>query len=382
MKKVVILGSTGSIGTQTIEIINKNPERFKVAGLSAGSNWKLLARQTWMLRPRAVALEDESRLLDFKKAVRGLKVEVLSGKDGLLSLVDQSGADIFMVAIVGIAGLVPTIKAIKKKVRIALANKETMVVAGNLVMKLIKENQAEIIPVDSEHSAIFQCLRAQESKYLSKIILTSSGGPFKNYPKKKLASLTAKDALKHPTWKMGKKITIDSATLMNKGFEVIEAKWLFGVNLDKIKVVVHPQSVIHSLVEFKDGSVLAQLALPDMRLPISYALFYPQRAELNFSKLSLEKSSPLTFMKPDIKLFPCLGIAYEAARLGGSSPVVLNAANEAAVELFLKNKIGFLDIPGIIKKELKAHRFIKSPGLEEILSLDRKVRQRINGAHN
>lgn len=377
-----MLGSTGSIGTQALEVVKKFSQKFKIRGLSAKSNWKLLAEQAKFFKPQAVAIEDGLRSDALRSALDGLGIKIFTGKKAVLDLIDEVEADLVLIALVGISGLEPTLKAIRKKARIALANKESLVVAGKLVTSLADKAGVEIIPVDSEHSAIFQCLKKQDIKYIENIILTSSGGPFKNYSRWKMYRVRVKDALRHPTWKMGKKITVDSATLMNKGFEVIEAKWLFGVDLEKIKVIIHPQSIIHSFVEFKDGSVLAQMASPDMRLPISYALSYPERLGLEFSKLNLLKSEPLSFKKPDLKLFPCLRLAYDAAGRGGSAPVVLNAANEAAVELFLKSKIKFLDIPKIIERAIEEHKFIKDPDLGLILELDKEIKRRIYGEHN
>lgn len=348
MKRIVILGSTGSIGTQTLDVVRQFPGEFQVVGLSTLKNEELLKNQA----------------AEFK--VKNLLV----GQEGLEKLAILPEAETVVVAVVGAAGLKPTLAAIEAGKNIALATKEVMVLAGDLVMREVKKHGVSLVPIDSEHSAIFQALRAGEKEEIEKIILTCSGGPFKGKKKKALEKVTPEEALGHPTWKMGPKITIDSATLMNKGFEVIEARWLFAVPAEKIEVVIHPQSIFHSGILFQDGSIIGQMGLPDMRLPIQYALFHPRRLKNNLPRLNWEKVGTLTFFPPDIKTFPCLSYAYEALKIGGTMPVVLNAADEVAVELFLKRKIKFLDIPKIIKKTMEKHRVVKNPELEEILAAD------------
>jgi len=349
MKRIAILGSTGSIGKNAIEVILNFPNRFKVTYLAVNKNIKLLLEQVKLLKPKGVVIFDKEKAEEFSNFVNG-EVEVLSGEEGLLEVVSRDDVDIVLNSLVGFSGLKPTIKAIESKKRIALANKETLVVAGEIITKLLRENNVELIPVDSEHNAIFQCLVGEKISDINRIILTASGGPFLYKNKAELENVTVEEALKHPNWKMGSKITIDSATLMNKGLEVIEAHWIFGLPVDRIKVVIHPQSVIHSMVEFIDGSIKAQLGVPDMKIPIQYALTYPERKHANYGQVDFVKLGQMTFLEPDLDKFECLKIAYEVAKLGGTYPTVLNAANEVAVEAFLNRKIKFTMIPEVIKK--------------------------------
>lgn len=374
MKWITILGSTGSIGTQTLAVINEHAERFRVRALAAGRNVSLLIRQARCFKPQKVAIADESKYAELKTALAGLPVEVLAGNDAVCHLATEAKADLVLNALVGFAGLKPTLSALKAGKNIALANKETLVAGGHLVMPLAHKTGKAVIPVDSEHSAIFQCLHGQEISAVENIILTASGGPFYGYTQEQLRIVTVKDALQHPNWKMGKKITIDSASMMNKGLEVIEAHWLFGLAYDKIKVVIHRQSIIHSMVTFRDGAVLAQLGAPDMRVPIQYALTYPQRLELNVPRLNWEKIKELNFAAPDEENFPCLRLAYEAGKTGGTMPAVLNAANEEAVNLFLQGKICFLDIPRIIEAVMNKHKVVNAPDYETLLATDEEAR--------
>ncbi|CUT00599.1 1-deoxy-D-xylulose-5-phosphate reductoisomerase [Candidatus Chrysopegis kryptomonas] len=374
MKKIAILGSTGSIGRNAIEVILNFPDRFKVTYLAVNKNIELLLEQVRILKPRGVAIFDRKKAEEFSKLVNGT-VEVLAGEEGLVEIVSRDDVDIVLNSLVGFSGLKPTVKAIENKKRIALANKETLVVAGEIITKLLKENDVELIPVDSEHNAIFQCLVGENVSSINKIILTASGGPFLNKDKSELENVTIEEALKHPNWKMGKKITIDSATLMNKGLEVIEAHWLFGLPVEKIKVVIHPQSIIHSMVEFVDGSIKAQLGVPDMKIPIQYALTYPERTPANYGQVDFVKLGKITFLEPDFEKFECLKIAYEVAKLGGTYPTVLNAANEVAVELFLNRKIKFTQIPEIIKRAIDSHRPKFNPDLDDIFKVDFETRE-------
>lgn len=373
-KKIVILGSTGSIGRQTLEIVRAFPEKFEILGLASGSNYRLLAEQIAEFSPSFAVMRDRSALQQLEPLVAEKPVSLSWGEAANCALAELPDADLVLVALVGISGLLPTLKAVKAGKTVALANKETLVCGGDLVMKALNRPN-QLLPVDSEHSAIFQCLQGEEAQALETVYLTSSGGPFRAFTADQLKIVTAKDALAHPTWNMGPKVTIDSAGLMNKGFEVIEAYHLFNCPLEKIQVVVHPQSVIHSMVEMQDGSVLAQLAPPDMRHPIQYALDFPHREKKIWSRLDLFKLKELTFEEPRFKDFPCLELAYAAQREGGSAPVVLNAADEIAVEAFLQDKIRFLDIPRLIEKTLNAHPRVKAPGLEEILELDSRARE-------
>ncbi len=367
-KKVVVLGSTGSVGINTLRVIESLGDRFQVIGLTARKNINLLEKQTRKFHPKIVALADKKSARELRGRFKSMMI--MSGQEGVIEVARLKEADLVVSAIVGASGLIPTLEAIKARKGIALANKETLVIAGEIIMAEAHKRGVEILPVDSEHSAIFQCLKREEKKKVSHIILTASGGPFLKFSFSRLKSVTPKEALKHPTWEMGKKVTIDSATLMNKGLEVIEAHYLFGIDIDRIAVVIHPQAIVHSLVEFVDGSILAHLGTPDMRLPIQYALTYPERLPTSLKRLDLTKIKELTFQKPDTKKFPCLKLAYEAARIGGTAPAVLSASNEIAVSLFLKKKIGFMEIPQMIKKVLNKHKPIKSPTLNEILKAD------------
>jgi len=371
LKKISILGSTGSIGKQTIDIVCKQND-IQILGLTANTNIDLLEKQIELVKPQVVAVMDEQKASILKKRIRG-KVEVLSGMDGLIRVATLEKVDIVVTAVVGMIGIRPTVEAIKASKDIALANKETLVTAGQIIMDLIKEYKVNIFPVDSEHSAIFQSLKGENKKEVSKILLTASGGPFRGKNIEQLKDITKAQALNHPNWSMGPKITIDSATLMNKGLEVIEAKWLFDVAPDQIQVVVHPQSIIHSMVEYNDGSVIAQLGVPDMRIPIQYALNYPRRVENNIKKLDLFKVASLTFEEPDIKTFRCLELAYRALEEGGSILSVLNAANELAVKKFLEDKVRFLEIPEIIEYAMDKHCNIKNPSLTNIFEAEKET---------
>jgi 1-deoxy-D-xylulose-5-phosphate reductoisomerase len=374
-KNISILGSTGSIGIQSLDVARNL--KIKVSGLSANSNVDLLEKQAREFMPRIAAINDDSLRSELKSRLKGLPIEVLSGLEGLKAVAAMDEIDTVITSIVGIAGLIPTLQAIKKGKDIALANKETLVTAGSIIMSEAKKHKVNIFPVDSEHSAIFQCLMGNNLNRVSKLILTASGGPFRGRSCEELMEVSLKDALKHPNWIMGSKITIDSASLMNKGLEVIEAKWLFDISIDKIEVLIHPQSVIHSMVEYYDGSVMAQLGSPDMRIPIQFALTYPDRSNNEFSKLDLLKTRSLTFEEPDLDAFPCLGLAFNALNTGGTMPTVLNAANEVAVGLFLEEKIRFIDIPVIIEKAMEKHQKNNNPSLEDIIEVDKDTRDMI-----
>lgn len=369
MKKIAILGSTGSIGTQTLEIVREQKD-ICVRALAAGNNIDLLEQQIREFHPVLASVQSEEKAADLRQRLRDMDIKIVSGMDGLIEVATEPQAEILVTAVVGMLGLRPTVEAIKAKKTIALANKETLVTAGHLIMPLAKECGVPILPVDSEHSAIFQSLNGERQNRIAKILLTASGGPFRGKKREELEQVTLEDALKHPNWSMGRKITVDSATLVNKGLEVMEAKWLFGVELEQIQVVVHPQSVIHSMVEYEDGAVIAQLGTPDMRLPIQYALFYPERKPLQSEALDLFKLHTMTFEEPDLGTFRGLALAYEAARRGGSMPTALNAANEKAVAMFLDRKIRFLDIPEIISECMAAHQWIDHPSLEDILETE------------
>lgn len=369
MKKIAILGSTGSIGTQTLEIVRANKD-LEVTALAAGSNIVLLEAQIREFHPSLAAVWEEDKAAELRVRVADLDVKVVSGMDGLLETATQSASDILVTAIVGMIGIRPTIAAMRAGKDIALANKETLVTAGHIIMPLAKECNVKILPVDSEHSAIFQCLHGENKEQLSKILLTASGGPFRGKKKEELKNVQVEDALKHPNWSMGKKITIDSATLVNKGLEMMEARWLFGVEPKDIQIVVQPKSIIHSMVEFVDGAVIAQLGTPDMKLPIQYALYYPDRRMLKGDRLDFWKMKEITFEEPDMENFPGLRLAFDAAAAGGSLPTVYNAANERAVALFLQRKIGFLDIPKMIEICMSSHKVIESPSVEEILQTE------------
>ncbi|MDY5775909.1 MAG: 1-deoxy-D-xylulose-5-phosphate reductoisomerase [Lachnospiraceae bacterium] len=366
MKKIAILGSTGSIGTQTLDIVREQGD-IKVTALAAGSNIGLLEKQIREFQPKLAAVWDEKHAQELRTRIRDLDVDVYSGMEGLIAVSTEEEAEILVTAIVGMLGLRPTVAAIKAGKNIALANKETLVTAGHLIMPLAKECDVSILPVDSEHSAIFQSLNGEEGNRIAKILLTASGGPFRGKKRQELMNMQVEDALKHPNWSMGRKITIDSATLVNKGLEVMEAKWLFDVEPEQIQVVVHPQSVIHSMVEYEDGAVIAQLGTPDMRLPIQYALYYPKRRPLSGKRLDFYELSNLTFEKPDTETFEGLSLAMEAMKQGGNMPTVFNAANERAVALFLDRKIGFLEITEIIAESMNQVKYREQPSLEEIL---------------
>lgn len=376
MKKITILGSTGSIGTQTLDVARKNKDKFEIVAISANSSVELLLEQILEFCPKYVAVYDEKSANRLKEMIPdNIDVEVLSGMKGLVKICELEEIDVVLTAVVGMIGLIPTMAAIRAKKNIALANKETLVTAGELVMREARKNDVEILPVDSEHSAIFQCLNGENKKEIEKIILTASGGPFRGKKKEELINVKKEQALKHPNWDMGRKISIDSSTLMNKGLEVIEAKWLFGVEAEDIEVVVHPQSIVHSMVSFRDSSVMAQLGCPDMRLPIQYALTYPDRLETNFERLDFMKASTLTFEEPDMETFPCLRLAFEALKMGGTYCAALNSANEVLVNEFLNDKIEFYDIPYYIERTLKEHKNRINPTLEDILEVDKETRE-------
>lgn len=367
MKNIVVLGSTGSIGTQTLEIVDAYPDKLQVVAFAAGSNVEKIEPQIRKYHPKKVVMFDEAAAKALKTKVADLDVTVLAGMSGLIEICTMEEADVVLTAVVGMIGITPTIEAIKAGKDIALANKETLVTAGHIIMPLAKKMGVSILPVDSEHSAIFQSLNGEPKNRLKKILLTASGGPFRGMSKEQLADKTVKDALKHPNWSMGPKITIDSATMVNKGLEVMEAGWLFDVNYDQIQVVVHPQSIIHSMVEYVDGAVIAQLGLPDMKLPIRYALFYPDRLPMNTTGIDFFQLGQISFEKPDLETFQGLKLAYEAFEKGGSMPTVFNAANEKAVSLFLQEKIRFLDIADIIAETMSRHQVIAKPDVEQIL---------------
>lgn len=374
-KRVAILGSTGSIGTQTLEVIAANLDKFEAELLTAQNNADLLIAQAIKFVPNAVVITNEDLYEKVKNALSHLPIKVYAGMKSVNLLVQMDNIDIVLTAMVGFAGLEPTIKAIEAKKPIALANKETLVVAGKLITDLALANAVNIYPVDSEHSAIFQCLVGEFHNKVEKIILTASGGPFRGKKREDLAQITKEQALKHPNWTMGAKITIDSSTLMNKGLEVIEAKWLFAVDVAQIEVVVHPQSIIHSAVQFEDGSIKAQMGLPDMKLPIQFALAYPDRIKSDFPRFDFANYPNLSFEKPDLETFKCLALAYEALERGGNMPCILNAANEIAVDLFLKDKIKFLQIPEIIAQTMQKTSFIQNPTLNDFLETDKEARR-------
>ena len=374
MKKIAILGSTGSIGTQTLDVVRANKD-IQVLGISAGRNILKLEEQVREFHPRLVAVWDEQAAKDLQIRIADLPVEVVSGMDGLLQLARMDETDILVTAVVGMIGIRPTMEAICAGKDIALANKETLVTAGHLIMPLAKEKGVQILPVDSEHSAIFQAIHGENKKEIHKLLITASGGPFRGRKREDLQQVTVADTLKHPNWVMGQKITVDSATLVNKGLEVMEARWLFDVDLDHIQVVVQPQSIIHSMVEFKDGAVMAQLGTPDMRLPIQYALYYPERRYLDGERLDFHKLRQITFEEPDMDTFLGLPMAIQAAQAGGSMPTVFNAANELAVKLFLQEKIRFLDIYQIIGQSMGRHKVIRHPDLDQILAVEKETYQ-------
>ncbi len=374
IKRIAILGSTGSIGTQALEVIQQHPGRFSVELLTAQHNADLLIGQAAAFRPREVVIGNRQLSSKVTDALAPLGIKVYSGEEAIALAVGQSEADTVLTALVGYSGLLPTLEAIRAGKQIALANKETMVVAGELVSDLAAQKKVSIYPVDSEHSAIFQCLTGEEGNPVEKIILTASGGPFRGRNSDFLATVTKAQALKHPNWSMGAKITIDSATLMNKGLEVIEARWLFGLAAGQIDVIVHPQSIIHSMVQFRDGSIKAQLGLPDMRLPIQYALSFPERLESAFPRFDFNNFPSFTFEKPDTETFQCLALAYRALEKGGNIPCIINAANEVAVDAFLREQIGFTEIPRLIEKSMEQIAFVENPTLQDYVDTDRETR--------
>ncbi len=372
MKKIAILGSTGSIGTQTLEVAEQNGD-IQVTALAAGSNIVLLEQQIRKFRPSLACVWDEKKALELKAAIQDLDVKVVSGMEGLLEVATEPESEILVTAIVGMIGIRPTIAAMEAGKDIALANKETLVTAGHIIMPLAKEKGVRILPVDSEHSAIFQSLNGEDQKAVHKILLTASGGPFRGWSREQLAAVQVEDALKHPNWAMGRKITIDSSTMVNKGLEVMEARWLFGVEMDQVQVVVQPQSVIHSMVEFEDGAIIAQLGTPDMKLPIQYALYYPERRYLPGDRLDFAKLRQLTFEAPDMDVFKGLQLAYDAGRRGGSLPTVYNAANEYAVGRFLKKEISYLTIIEMIEAAMSHHQVVDAPNVDQILAAEQET---------
>jgi len=374
-KRVAILGSTGSIGCQALDVIQRNPDAFGLEVLTAGKNKDLLIRQALQFMPAHVVIAEESHYAEVKSALTALPIQVHAGSKALAEITTLATVDIVLASMVGFSGLIPTIEAIKGKKALALANKETLVVAGELITRLAAENGITIVPVDSEHSALFQCLAGEHQNPPEKIILTASGGPFRGKTRNELEHVGRKEALNHPNWCMGDKVTIDSATLMNKGLEVIEARWLFNVSPEQIDVVIHPQSIIHSMVQFEDGSIKAQMGLPDMRLPIQYALGYPVRIKSSFPRFSFADYPQLTFEKPDLALFRNLQLAFSALDKGGNMPCIMNAANEIVVDAFLKEKVSFLQIPGLIEKTMYAMPFLQSPSLEDYQQSDHEARE-------
>ncbi|MCH5240890.1 MAG: 1-deoxy-D-xylulose-5-phosphate reductoisomerase [Muribaculaceae bacterium] len=375
MKNIAVLGSTGSIGTQTLDIIEAHPDIFKANVLTANKNWELLAKQALKFRPSLVVITDESYYKNLKEALKDTKIKVECGTESLALAPTLEEVDIVVTALVGYSGLIPTVNAIKRGKTIALANKETLVVAGEIITTLAKENNVNILPVDSEHSAIFQCLNGEEHKNMSKILLTASGGPFRSLSKEDLKHVTVKQALNHPNWDMGAKVTIDSASMMNKGFEMIEAKWLFNCNPDDIEILVHPQSLVHSMVQFCDGSVKAQIGIPDMRIPIQYALSYPERLNSPQFILDWSKVNQLTFEKPDMEKFPLLRLAFEAIHKGGNMPCILNAANEIANKAFLDEKISFTMMSSLVEAIMTSAHFIQNPSLEDLIETNKETRK-------
>jgi len=377
MKNIAILGSTGSIGTQCLDIISDYPDKFKVSALSCQSNIDLLREQAELFKPEHITVFSEDAYQTLKSEGLSYPVQIHHGMEGLLSIVRLEDVDVVLTSVVGNIGLLPTVEAINAGKDVALANKETLVTAGSIIMPLAREKGVSILPVDSEHSALFQALQGNTKKSIRRIILTASGGPFRGKSKDELQNVTAREALKHPNWSMGRKISIDSATLMNKGLEVIEAKWLFDVEPDEIDVVVHPESIIHSMIEYHDSSIMAQMGLPDMKLPIIYALSYPERLETKLESLDFMKMNQLNFEGPDKETFPCLRLAYEAMVAGGTMPTVLNAANEVLVNQFLEGEVGFYDIPERIEQLMNEHKNILNPSIDDILAVDRDTRKRV-----
>ncbi|MFZ9848662.1 MAG: 1-deoxy-D-xylulose-5-phosphate reductoisomerase [Flavobacteriales bacterium] len=377
-KKIAILGSSGSIGTQALEVIQEHPDQFEVEVLTVNSNADLLIEQTKKFKPNTVVIADESKYTYVKEALASEDVHVWAGEAALAQAMEAEAIDVVLTAVVGFAGLKPTLAAINAGKHIALANKETLVVAGEMVTKLAREKGVNIYPVDSEHSAIFQCLAGEFHNKIEKIYLTASGGPFRGWSAEQLANVSREQALKHPNWEMGAKITIDSASMMNKGLEVIEAKWLFGLNAEQIDVIVHPQSIVHSIVQFEDGSMKAQMGLPDMKLPIQYALAYPQRIKSDFKRFNFLNYPSLTFEAPDKKTFRNLDLAYEAMKRGGNAPCILNAANEIVVDAFLKNKLRFTEMPDVIAQCMNDVKWLSTPTLEDYLETDKNARAMAN----
>lgn len=375
MKQLAILGSTGSIGTQTLDVVRQHPEEFSVYAISANRSVDMLIAQAIEFRPEIVCIADENYYASLKEALRDYPIKVFAGREAIAEMVTMPSVDMVVAAMVGYAGLYPTIRAIESGKIIALANKETLVVAGELICRLVNQYHTAILPVDSEHSAIFQSIVGEGSNEIEKILLTASGGPFRKMTREELATVSAKQALKHPNWHMGAKVTIDSATLMNKGFEVIEAKWLFGVPTEKIQVLVHPQSIVHSAVQFSDGSVKAQLGMPDMRLPIQYALSYPKRLQSDFPRIDFFKTNSLTFEEPDMTRFRNLSLAYRAMDKGGNMPCILNAANEIVVKAFLQDKVGFLEMSDIIEQAMERVQYIAAPTYEDYVETDKQTRR-------
>ncbi len=369
MKNIAILGSTGSIGTQTLEVVRNNKD-LQVMGLASGSNVEVMEQQIREFGPKLVVMYHEKAAKELRTRVNDLNVKIVSGMEGLLEMAVMPDIQVLVTAIVGMIGIRPTIAAIEAGKDIALANKETLVCAGHLIMPLARKNHVSVLPVDSEHSAIFQCLNGENKERIEKILLTASGGPFRGKTRDELTTISMEDALKHPNWTMGRKITIDSATMVNKGLEVIEAKWLFDVPFSQVQVIVHPQSIIHSMVQYVDGGIIAQLGIPDMKLPIQYALYYPDRRPMGGSRLDFFELSQITFEKPDMETFKGLSLAYEAGKIGGSMPTVLNAANEKAVNMFLQGKLSFLGIADLIEECMENHKVIQNPDVQQILDTE------------
>lgn len=372
MKNISVLGSTGSIGTQTLDIVSKNSD-LNVVAMAAYGSIELLEKQVRQFKPELVCVYDEEKALELRQSIRDMNIRVVSGMDGLIETAVIESAEIVVTAIVGMIGLQPTMAAIKAGKDIALANKETLVTAGHIIIPAAKEYNVRILPVDSEHSAIFQCLNGENQRQIDKILLTASGGPFRGRTTDELRSVTVEQALKHPNWAMGKKITIDSATMVNKGLEVIEAKWLFGVEFSQVQVVIQPQSLIHSMIQFKDGAIMAQLGTPDMRLPIQYAIYYPERRYLDGERVDFSKIGQITFEAPDMETFKGLQLAYKAGECGGSMPTVFNAANERAVAMFLDKKIRFLEIYEIIEESMNSVKLVKEPSISQILEVEKET---------
>lgn len=381
-KQIAILGSTGSIGTQALEVIAEHPDLYEVYTLTANNRVELLIEQARRFQPESVVIANKDKYTILKDALADLPVKVYAGSDALAQIVEAKPIDIVLTAMVGYAGLRPTIQAIRAGKAIALANKETLVVAGELINELARHYHTPILPVDSEHSAVYQCLAGEMGNSIEKVILTASGGPFRTYTSEQLRYVTRTEALKHPNWEMGAKITIDSATMMNKGFEVIEAKWLFGVKPEQIEVVVHPQSVIHSMIQFEDGAIKAQLGIPDMKLPIQYAFSYPDRIHSSFERLDFSKCTSLTFEQPDTKRFRNLALAYEALHQGGNMPCIVNAANEVVVAAFLKERVGFFEMSDIIEKAMQSIPFIRQPAYEDYVATDIEARRFVEALLN